>query len=201
MGSGPGRGCQEQLAVESSWWQGVGVGGRRASQNRLGPSPTLGLLLPPHLPLQVRSLRGSQRCCPDCPALKCGGRQTAVQQGSHSRGPEIPAQLSLPWNLVWGLPCLSFSSVKGAGLWASSQHCKNSGRWQVPGEGQLQAQGAGTAKHPCPPPWVGNRLPEQYNPHGGGSCKAVTLLFPSVMLTGPDPLQRKMLGKGKGAGA
>lgn len=51
---------------------------------------------------------------------------------------------------------------------------------------------------PRPKPWVGNRCPaQQHIPHGGGSHKAVILLFPSVMLMAPDPLQMKMLGKRK----
>lgn len=47
-------------------------------------------------------------------------------------------------------------------------------------------------------PWMSDRHPEQYIPHGGGSHKAVILLFPSAMLTAPDLLQKTVSKKEEG---
>lgn len=144
--------------------------------------------------------RQSNLCCGTNPSPA-----RSTRQGVRNSASAGSANSSLRRNLVWGPPCLGFGSVNVPGCWPQA---RMSGSTQVlAGTWGRAAPGlGGWCRHtprlkreppPRPKPWVGNRCPAQHIPHGGGSHKAIILLFPSVMLMAPDPLQMKMSGKRK----
>lgn len=176
MGSRAGR----ATCCERSWWRGWGGREAGASENHPSPFPALGLL---HPRLQLRSPCWSRSWSWDCLALGCS---PAMAQDGCWLGP------SMPDDLVQGPPHLSFYLSDGL-------VCEPPQNWR-------STLGEGLALPPYPPavpaplPALGGQqILHSTALTGGGSYKEVILLFPSGMLTGPDPLQRRRLGRRKGA--
>lgn len=136
-----------------------------------------------------------------CVGASVAGGADLRPVGGTQRGPEVLAVLPAQQLLAEGPGSRTLHLGLGLSVgWAL-------GLAQTVGEHLVLAGVGGWCHHiplltweplPRPQPWVGGRHPEQYTPHGGGSHKAVILLFPSAMLKAPDPLQNSVSKKEEG---
>lgn len=182
------QGSGGRLAVERSW--GRGWDGREggASENHPSPFPALGLL---HPRLQLRSPCWSRSWGWDCLALEGEDKL----QPNNGAGWVLAGPLRARW-LGSGTSTPQFLTC-AMGWSASLLRELEEARW---GRGWHYPPPPPRPCHPCPTPspaWATDTLCSTALT-GGGGYKAVILLFPSGMLTGPDLLQRRWLGRRKG---
>ena len=118
--------------------------------------------------------------------------QTPAQQGAHDVGPEILALV-----LAWPLFAMGLASGTSTPQFFTCQMGRAAGLVTELQEALLGGWHCHT--YPCTAPSPGRATDPLHSATllAVGSHKAVILLFPSAILTGPDPLQRRMSGKRK----